>query len=1440
MSCSADIEELHEDGFEGSNDEHSIFTEVFFGNDIGSTSKRCLVTGVINFECEQSKNPDKRLCSNGVNSAVTSQSCSKKLCQEDANAIIESCDGASTSDSFPQRFSPEGRDDQNASVKRMKFSVGEVSRCNAERRMALNASLQLQDIVSSSSSTRTGSIRQTVKLHLVESSAQGITSSCYLLKQNVESKGAEREDVDITKSRIQDLDLVVGKAVASPVSQESFAPKLVVSSPTAIAVEKFDSPLSAKERLSGFQSSEVAIDPEKDPRPLLQSHVFHILERLGWSIERRKRPSRNYMDTVYKSPEGRLFREFPKVWRFCGQVLLADRYFTMETDGKKWSDMSQFWSDLLDTLSNVEKEVNQPNISNALAQHWTLLDPFVTVVFINRKIGSLRKGDEVKAGRSLVVEKNKKNGVVLAQGKNITMEKLCSQGHIPAHICESSLAAKSSLTASERSYDSCDASYGKMSCGEVKCLKGASVYVANQVGKCSVDTANGSETFGCEGKGLHMALSHACGSGSTSDQLGSFKYINCVASGDVTDMLLGSEFGSPHQDSNTSSPSSDKQIPECNVETPNEAPGDVSFESLEEKNKSSGAPDAGEVGNIQQLSLDDHPSYLGDCLLQSGNGEYQFEKSTEAQKFETKDKNYAQNIVWRKKARRRSRKISEIKLTMLNQSNVLCSSTPDMTEQKDIDACQEELNSKEVPESFVTEGNLQKSSSLGSCQHQVKKKGSKVKKSCGNRDGSKNRQKKSTKCRIQDDDLLVSAIIGNKKLSLGAMRSKLKAPKIGARTKLKNKKGRCKLLPRGTGKGGMHNTEIKMYNIGSRTVLSWLILAGSVALNDVIQYRNPKDDAIIKDGLVSWDGIVCKCCNRVLSVSEFKTHAGFKFNRPCLNLFMNSGRPFTLCLLQSWSAEYKTRKNGIQKVEAEDNDPNDDSCGLCGDGGELICCDNCPSTFHLACLSMQELPEGNWYCSNCTCWICKNFVNDKEASSSLDAFKCSQCDHKYHKACLNDKSLFEEKGSDTLFCGGSCQELHSGLSSHLGMINQLSDGFSWMLLRCIHEDQKVQSAQRLALKAECNSKLAVALSIMEECFQSMVDPRTGVDMIPHLLYNWGSDFARLNFSGFYSLVLEKDDVLISVASIRIHGVTVAEMPLIATCSNYRRQGMCRRLMTVIEEMLISFKVEKLVITAIPDLVETWTKGFGFKPVEDEERKTLNEINLVVFPGTILLKKPLYQVQKAEEKSGAGDISSLQQDDSTEHLRQEESSATGIHSIGVQSAKSLEPFDDNCNADEACAMEAELVADKNLQELKINNPREMTDAGGDESFGKTAVIVTETTRLDICTKGQPVDECSDRSCCSKEARTEPEDSLEINSASQSDGCCGDNEANNATKVESLQQSDCLHLDNYGEMDDQAVEAINITVVDRNLQEQFSKASCEVPHSALASSVKNSCL
>lgn len=48
----------------------------------------------------------------------------------------------------------------------------------------------------------------------------------------------------------------------------------------------------------------------------------------------------------------------------------------------------------------------------------------------------------------------------------------------------------------------------------------------------------------------------------------------------------------------------------------------------------------------------------------------------------------------------------------------------------------------------------------------------------------------------------------------------------------------------------------------------------------------------------------------------------------------------------------------------------------------------------------------------------------------------------------------------------------------------------------------------------------------------------------------------------------------------------------------------------------------LVLSAIPELVSTWVSGFGFKPIEEDQRKQLNTINLMLFPGTSLLTKSL--------------------------------------------------------------------------------------------------------------------------------------------------------------------------------------------------------------------------
>ncbi|XP_030831532.1 PHD finger protein 12 isoform X1 [Strongylocentrotus purpuratus] len=49
---------------------------------------------------------------------------------------------------------------------------------------------------------------------------------------------------------------------------------------------------------------------------------------------------------------------------------------------------------------------------------------------------------------------------------------------------------------------------------------------------------------------------------------------------------------------------------------------------------------------------------------------------------------------------------------------------------------------------------------------------------------------------------------------------------------------------------------------------------------------------------------------------------------------------------------------------------NRDSCDSCTEGGDLICCDRCPASFHLQCcnppISEEDLPSGEWLCHRCT------------------------------------------------------------------------------------------------------------------------------------------------------------------------------------------------------------------------------------------------------------------------------------------------------------------------------------------------------------------------------------------------------------------------------------------------------------------------------------------
>uniref|UniRef100_A0A8C5QGR0 Chromodomain helicase DNA binding protein 5 n=1 Tax=Leptobrachium leishanense TaxID=445787 RepID=A0A8C5QGR0_9ANUR len=62
--------------------------------------------------------------------------------------------------------------------------------------------------------------------------------------------------------------------------------------------------------------------------------------------------------------------------------------------------------------------------------------------------------------------------------------------------------------------------------------------------------------------------------------------------------------------------------------------------------------------------------------------------------------------------------------------------------------------------------------------------------------------------------------------------------------------------------------------------------------------------------------------------------------------------------------------------EEEEEDDHMEFCRVCKDGGELLCCDTCPSSYHLHCLNppLPEIPNGEWLCPRCTCPTLKGKV----------------------------------------------------------------------------------------------------------------------------------------------------------------------------------------------------------------------------------------------------------------------------------------------------------------------------------------------------------------------------------------------------------------------------------------------------------------------------------
>ncbi|KDP45793.1 hypothetical protein JCGZ_17400 [Jatropha curcas] len=351
-----------------------------------------------------------------------------------------------------------------------------------------------------------------------------------------------------------------------------------------------------------------------------------------------------------------------------------------------------------------------------------------------------------------------------------------------------------------------------------------------------------------------------------------------------------------------------------------------------------------------------------------------------------------------------------------------------------------------------------------------------------------------------------------------------------------------------------------------RTVLSWLIDNNVVLPRARVHYCSIKGRRPIAEGRITRDGIKCNCCGKVYTLSNFELHVTGKYSRPTSSIFLEDGRSLLDCQMQIIHDEmrnFAAESPEMLKGSSHQGE-NDHICSVCHYGGELILCDQCPSSFHKTCLRME------------------------------------------------------------IFLG-----LHKLLGKPLPVgLNNLT----WTLLKHIQSDGFKLDSPDIEALTENYSKLNIALDVMHECFEPVEEPLTKRDLLKDVIFSKESKLNRLNFRGFYTVLLQKDDEFITVATVRVYGEKVAEIPLVGTRFQYRRLGMCRILIDILEKKLMELGVERLILPAVPSVLPAWTGSFGFTKMTDSERSKFLDYTFLDFQDTIMCHKLLIEIPCSESST----------------------------------------------------------------------------------------------------------------------------------------------------------------------------------------------------------------
>ncbi|XP_043564921.1 E3 ubiquitin-protein ligase TRIM33-like isoform X1 [Chiloscyllium plagiosum] len=101
----------------------------------------------------------------------------------------------------------------------------------------------------------------------------------------------------------------------------------------------------------------------------------------------------------------------------------------------------------------------------------------------------------------------------------------------------------------------------------------------------------------------------------------------------------------------------------------------------------------------------------------------------------------------------------------------------------------------------------------------------------------------------------------------------------------------------------------------------------------------------------------------------------------------------------------------------KEDDPNEDWCAVCQNGGDLLCCEKCPKVFHLVCHvpALLSFPSGEWICT-----FCRDPVNPEVMYDCEDQWQMGE---KRKVVAVSEMTPVDQRKCENLLLSMYCDEL---------------------------------------------------------------------------------------------------------------------------------------------------------------------------------------------------------------------------------------------------------------------------------------------------------------------------------------------------------------------------------------------------------------------------------